>query len=83
MQVSMNQQIVQSLRHLTTESDVRVRYGAGEETDKFLASVEPGKQLWYFKTAPDTWQNVPRKGLEGFAIIDGERVVDMLLLAIS
>ena len=83
MRTTMEQQILKSLIHLSTQSDVRVRYGEGDETDKFLTSIQPGRQLWYFRTPPETWLGVPQTGLEGFAVIEEDHVVDCLLLSIS
>ncbi|MBA4105731.1 MAG: hypothetical protein C0485_08230 [Pirellula sp.] len=83
MGTSMEQQILTSLIHLSTRSDVRVQFGEGDETDKFLTSIQPGRQLWYFRTPPETWRGFPRTGLEGFAVIEEDHVVDFLLLSMS
>jgi hypothetical protein len=48
-----------------------------------IAQLGPARLLWYFRSPDETWTGFPLRGMEGYAVVDGEAVVDIYLTAIS
>jgi hypothetical protein len=42
----------------------------------FKDKMRDGDELWYFRTPPETWTEFfPRCGMEGYALVRGEKVI--------
>ena len=44
---------------------------------------DPKAQLWAFCSPPETWTTFPLRGMEGYAVVNGGRIIDFVLTALQ
>ncbi len=53
------------------------------EWRELQAKLKSGRELWYFRSPPETWTGFPLSGMEGYAVVEDEEIVAFMLTAIS
>jgi hypothetical protein len=56
-----------------------------EEWRKLMSILESetGAQLWFFRTPEETWHTFPLGGIEGYAVVKDDKIIDFLITALS
>jgi hypothetical protein len=48
-----------------------------------ILESETGAQLWFFRTPEETWHTFPLGGIEGYAVVKDDKIIDFLITALS
>jgi hypothetical protein len=79
MKQSMEQSIIASLLNRVSPDDL-----LDEQWLQFKDKLQNDDELWHFRTPMETWTEfVPRCGMEGYAIVRNDKVVDVIFTAMS
>jgi hypothetical protein len=79
MKQTVEESILASLRARVSPDDL-----LDEQWLEFRDQMKDGDELWTFRTPQDTWTEYdPRCGMEGYALVRGNKVVAEILNAIS
>jgi hypothetical protein len=79
MKQTMEQSILVSLQTRAKPDDL-----LDEQWLYFKNKMKDGDEIWYFRTPEETWTEFfPRCGLEGYALVRGERLVAQILTSMS
>jgi hypothetical protein len=79
MKQTIEESILASLKRQITPHDL-----LDEQWLLFKDQMKTGDELWYFRTPPKTWtEYFPLCGMEGYALVRGDKVVAEMLTAIS
>ena len=79
MQQTIEQSIIASLQRRVTQDDL-----LDEQWLHFKGKMQDGDELWFFRTPQETWTEFfPRCGMEGYALVRGDKVVAEILTSMS
>lgn len=79
MKQTIGQSIIASLKRRVSPDDLY-----DEQWLRFKDQIQPGDQIWYYKTPIETWTEwFPLCGREGYVIVRDDQIVDEILLSIS
>ena len=79
MKQTVEESIMASLQRRISRDDL-----LDEQWLKFKDAAKVGDELWYFRTPQETWTEFfPRCGMEGYALIRGDKVVAETFTSIS
>jgi hypothetical protein len=75
---TIGQSILASLQREITYDDL-----LDEEWKQFAEFYQPGDEIWTFCTPPETWTMCPHCGMQGYALVRGDQLIDEILTSIS
>lgn len=76
---TIEKSILVSLLRRVTRDDL-----LDEQWLQFKDKMKDGDELWYFRTPQETWTEfIPRCGMEGYALIRGDKVVAEIFTSMS
>ena len=79
MKQTIEESIIASLLRRIIQDDL-----LDEQWLQFEDKMEDGDEVWYFRTPQETWAEFfPRCGMEGYALIRGDKVVAEILTSMS
>ena len=79
MKQTIEESVLASLKRRLSPDDL-----LDEEWLQFKDKMLNGDELWYFRTPQETWTKfVPRCGMEGYALVRGDKIVAEILTSMS
>jgi hypothetical protein len=78
MKQTIEQLILASLQREISYDDL-----LDEEWAEFSELYQPGDELWYFRTPPETWTGFPLGGMEGYAMVRNGKLIAEIFTSIS
>jgi hypothetical protein len=76
---TIEESIIASLLRRISKDDL-----LDEQWLQFKDKMEKGDELFYFRTPQKTWTELsPRCGMEGYALVRGDKVVEVILTSSS
>ena len=79
MQQTMAASILAALQRRISSDDL-----LDEQWLVFKDQMQDGDEIWYFRTPQETWTEfVPRCGMEGYALVRGDKIVAEIFTSMS